>query len=172
MAKEQWKPIEEYPMYEVSSEGRVRSWKNNRHGRAEEPRILKQSTDGNGYKYVGLRNPEVSNAKRVHVHRLVARAFIGTPRSTGRVCHRNDVKTDNRLANLYIGTSLTNAADRSRNGLQPRGEAWNRKLTREDVQYIRAQRGKVKQSDLAEEFGIHQVTVSEIQTRKIWKHLA
>jgi len=81
------------------------------------------------------------------------------------------VKTDNRLENIYIGTPQDNAEDKARNGRQPRGEDFDRELTAEDVRYIREKRSEMKQSELAEMFGIHQVTVSENQLRKIWDHV-
>lgn len=168
---EKWRPIDGYPLYEVSSQGRVRSWKNNRHGRADQPKILSQSVTAQGYNYVGLRAPDCEGADRLNVHRLVAEAFIRSVKDDERVCHRNDVKTDNRLDNIYIGTPQDNANDKIRNDKQPRGEDFDRSLTADDVRFIREKRGEMKQSELAEMFGIHQVTVSEIQLRKIWDHI-
>lgn len=169
---EEWREIAGYPLYEVSDQGRVRSWKNNRHGKATKPRMIKQSLDSSGYPYVGLRNPDTKHAKRVHVHRLVAGAFLGTVRDGAYVCHRDDVKTHNAAENLYIALPTQNTADAFRNGRLPIGEDHHSgKLTADAVREIRRLRGSVPQHRLADRFGIHQVTVSEIQTRKIWRHL-
>lgn len=170
--REEWRSIDGFPGYEVSDRGRVRSWKNNRWGRADSPRLMKQSTGASGrYPYVGLRRPDHTGAKRMNVHRLVAEAFIRPVQEGERVCHRDDNPTNNTLPNLYIGNAQDNADDKQRNGLQPRGEDFDRKLTEEDVRFIRQMRGGIRQADLAEIFGIHQVTVSEIQLRKIWQHV-
>lgn len=62
---------------------------------------------------VGLRN---GSRKCCLVHRLVAESFIGTIPDDRVVCHRNDIRHDNRLENLYIGTRAENTADAYRNG--------------------------------------------------------
>lgn len=81
---EEWKDIKDFPGYQVSNKGQVRSfWKKKKkvgtwggYDRvlSDEPRILLQSDDGNGYMKVFLQN----DVKRrcVKVHRLVAEAFI------------------------------------------------------------------------------------------------
>lgn len=83
--KEEWKNIPDYPGYQVSNTGKVRSfWHKQKrfgtHGGTE--RILcnepqhecSQSDDGNGYMKVYLQNN--SKRKCFKVHRLVAEAFI------------------------------------------------------------------------------------------------
>lgn len=50
------------------------------------------------------------------VHALVAEVFLG-PRPEGMfVCHKDDVRTNNRLSNLYYGTHSENTVDSVRNG--------------------------------------------------------
>lgn len=169
--EEVWKEIEGFPLYEVSSKGRVRSWKNNRHGKAESPKILKQSESGRGYLCVGLRNPDMDNASWEKVHHLVAEAFIDEDRNGRSILHKNDVKEDNRSENLYYGTPQDNADDKNKNGKQPRGEDFERGLTEENVRFIREKRGEITQQRLAKMFDIAQPTVSEVQLYKIWNHI-
>lgn len=109
---ERWKEIEEYPGYEISDKGRVRSYyeKKKKVGtwggydrilHDEPQRILKQSDDGNGYMKVYLQNDEKRTC--VKVHKLVADAFVPNPNGYDTVDHIKsgpEGKLDNRAENL------------------------------------------------------------------------
>jgi hypothetical protein len=100
-------------------------------------------------------------------------AFIGPPPDASCVCHWDGNGENNRIDNLRWGDNLSNARDRIRHGNQTRGEAHHTsKLNSQIILDIRSRyhQGE-RQAALAEEFGIHQVTVSEIVLRKIWRHL-
>lgn len=110
--EEHWKEIEEFPGYEVSDQGRVRSyyakekkkgcWGGYNRVLYDEPqRILKQSDDGNGYLKVYLQNGDKRTCLKVH--RLVAEAFIDNPNGYDTVDHiisGPDGKLDNSVNNL------------------------------------------------------------------------
>lgn len=89
--EEQWKKIEGYPNYSISSIGRVRNDKTNK--------LLTPHPRSKGYLYVGIMN---SNGKQdqFRVNRLVAQAFIPNPKGLPIVNHINEIKTDNRVENL------------------------------------------------------------------------
>ena len=63
---EQWRLIDDYDNYEISSHGRVR---NNKTGR-----IMKNHNDDYGYVQIGLTKDK--KQKQHRVHRLVAFAFL------------------------------------------------------------------------------------------------
>lgn len=102
---EEWRKIEGFPFYEVSSHGRVRSLDrivNNPNGgvRKVAGRVLKLHKLPTGYTFAQL------NDKRTHlVHRLVGRAF---PEICGKwfegceIDHKNTVRDDNRAENLKV----------------------------------------------------------------------
>jgi DNA invertase Pin-like site-specific DNA recombinase len=87
--------------------------------------------------------------------------------------HLNDVRYDDRLANLEWGTQKQNAADAIRNGVMPQGEQrYNAKLTEDEVLAIRAAAEMgVSQKAIAAQYGIGQPSVSRIIRRKKWSHV-
>ena len=90
---EEWRPIIDYPEYEVSNGGEVR-----RGGR-----VLKPTPNSRGYSMVRLGR---NNNK--YVHRLVASAFIPNPDNKPQVDHINRIRTDNRVENLRWATVSEN----------------------------------------------------------------
>lgn len=103
--EEQWKTIKDYPMYEVSTCGRVRSNNN-----PKNPKILKQSTSKRGYKTVALVKEKNSNkAYTKQVHRLVAETWIENPDNKPCVDHKNCNPSDNNVTNLRWCTTEENA---------------------------------------------------------------
>lgn len=107
---EDWRPVPGYEgLYEVSSSGRV--WSHHRHGGGG---LLKTDPPSSRYPIVGLSKNRKTELIRVHV--LVALAFLG-PRPEGmQVLHKNDDPKDNRVENLYYGTSQQNRIDSVANG--------------------------------------------------------
>ena len=87
---EQWKIIEEYPLYMVSNLGRIKNTQTNR--------ILIGGLDKDGYRHVTLQ----TNGKQVcrRVCRLVAQTFIPNPDSLPCVNHKDEIKTNDCDWNL------------------------------------------------------------------------
>lgn len=86
----EWRIVEEFPNYEVSENGQIR---NRTTGHIKSQRIK-----NNGYVITDLsRNGEV---KTVHIHRIVAKAFLPNPQNYSEVNHINEDKTDNYYGNL------------------------------------------------------------------------
>ena len=95
--KEIWKDIKGYEgIYQVSSEGRVRSLDRvEDRGRNIKGKILKPSINPYGYCVVGLFKN--GTQKKNMVHRLVAEAFIPNPDNKPEIDHINTIKTDNTV---------------------------------------------------------------------------
>ena len=107
--KEIWKDIEGFEgNFQISNEGRVKSLERKVNCRGGGYRIIKESilkmciNCDSGYYQTGLRKNRKLITKRIHI--LVAKAFIPNPNNLPYVCHKNDIKTDNRAENLYWGT--------------------------------------------------------------------
>lgn len=116
---EQWRPAPNFPGYEVSDQGRVRS-----------PRRILKPWHRNGYAQVSLRRK--GQTVKASVHRLVLMAFVSPPGPNQDACHNNGDKGDNRLANLRWDTRAENIRDIVRHGRNvnankthcPRGHAF------------------------------------------------
>ena len=106
-----WKDIYGYYGYQVSSEGRVRSFVNNRHGTYNNFHILKPVCNHGGYPTVCL-----GRGKRKLVSRLVAEAFIPNPRNLPLVRHMDDNPLNNNVENLQWGTQKDNMQDCVKHG--------------------------------------------------------
>ena len=139
---ETWKSIPEFPGYDVSDHGRVRSYYAVRNigGTlewyiAEKPQtILKTRAGHNSYLGLTLTHSSGKRYRRL-VHSLVMLAFVGPRPANKMVCHRDDNPANNHLENLRYDTHAGNHKDLFRNN--PR--AWSR-FARDEVITIRNRR--------------------------------
>ena len=172
---ETWKDIDEFPGYQVSDLGRVRTFLNPGHHNIklkEDPSILGQNALPSGYWYVSPRR-DGKNFRR-YVHRLVLTAFVG-PCPEGmetRHINSND-RSDNRLANLCWGTRLENAADRTRHGTVMRGNKNHRsRLTASKVILIRLLHASgTPICNLKRLFDQRPENILKIVKRETWAHV-
>lgn len=108
---EEWKNIEDFPGYQVSNTGKIRSFMNNRHGIVKESHELKQIHNQRGYPTVML-----GRGNRKLVSRLVAAAYIPNPNDLPLVRHMDDNPKNNEVDNLSWGTQADNMQDCVRRG--------------------------------------------------------
>lgn len=135
IAGEQWKTIEDYPLYSVSNKGRIKRNEYERFyilGGVNEgkgvlrhfnEKLLKRIISSNGYLKVTLYRDRKPHTKAIH--RLVAKAFIENPRAFPHVHHIDEDKKNNNVENLAWMTAKENInagtrTERSRKSLTGR----------------------------------------------------
>lgn len=164
-----------YPGTKVGTNGSF--WSSGRRNNPNSPASFgrwwrrSRSVGKSGYENICLCRNNV--AKSFTVHSIVLAVFYGPCPEGMECCHWNGNRIDNRFRNLRWATRKENGADRDRHGTNLRGERGTQaKLTEANVRSIRALRDEGwKQLDLAQRFGVSQVTISEITLRKTWTNI-
>lgn len=175
---EDWKPVPDFPGYEVSNLGRVRSYRsiNGRGGFCLNPRLLKLlDTPKKEYLRVGLVDG-MGGVKHIPVHTLVLMVFVGPrPSKDHDCCHADGNARNNTLSNLRWDTKQANAADRISHGTQIRGEAVGiAVLTEDQVKEIKDALPAWKRGMgrfFARKFDVGDSAISAIKQGLTWSHV-
>jgi len=165
---EQWKPIEGWAGYEVSDQGRVRSFKKCR-ARPDEPlpRILAGYYLPTGYHMMELKDRKLR--RKIYTHRLVLEAFVGPVPKGMEVAHNNGDPRDNRLENLRYATPMGNAQDKRKHGSHKAGGShYMSKLTDEQARDVFRFPGTCREA--ADAFGVSYHLAYRIRTRRTYKN--
>lgn len=124
-----WKDIEGYNgLYQISNLGRVKSLGRRGKGCSLEDRILKPMINKDGYHLVNLK--DINHvAKWFTVHRLVALHFIPNPNDYKEINHKDEVKSNNIVANLEWCTREYNVSygtvvERQSNNKKGQSNTW------------------------------------------------
>lgn len=173
-----WKPVVGFPGYEVSSYGRVRSFKRRSVRVLTATPYCRSSTKGArrlAACSVNLSRDKKCITQRVHV--LVLEAFVGRRPPGMEGCHEDGNVLNNRLDNLRWDTRQANTADSVRHGTHHGGRHLRRvgednpksRLREADVRAIRSHSGSRRL--IAEQYGISRSMVTRIRKRINWKHV-
>lgn len=163
---EEWRRVSWAPDYEVSSKGRVRSYKR------RVPYIMTPSPDDYGYLKLDL---YVNGKPRSRtIHRLVAEEFIPNPDGKPQVAHGNGVQTDNAVENLRWASNSENQGDRVVHGTDGRGE--KNPAARLTAPLVREIRQKYEDSttthrEIAAAYGVDRSTITMLMSRKTWRYV-
>lgn len=168
-----WKAIPSYEnIYEANSDtGDIRSldrivicpYRDGRRYRKRQSRILKPSQDTNGYLQIKLYN-NTDRQKSFSVHSIILLTFIGARPIGFEINHKNGCKTDNRLCNLeYCSTQENN-----RHALEVLKHNPNRKLSIEQVLWIRDNKYNYSHKQMALIFCVCLATISRILSYRMY----
>lgn len=162
--REEWRGVFGFPLYRVSSRGRVLSLQ---YGKEK---ILKTPPMRNGYPQVWLcmGGPK----KKFYLHRLIWETFHGPVHNGLEINHKDGNKANAHINNLELVTTKGNARHARAMGLLRIGEqiAWA-KLKRKEVFKIKKlyASGEYTQKVLAQNFDVSQTLISAIVRNKIWQ---
>lgn len=135
-------------------------------------RELEGSVDSKGYR----QHYSKEIGRYFFAHRLVAEAFIPNLENKPQVNHKDGNPLNNRVENLEWCTNSENQLHSYRvlGRETPKGEEHHHsKLTQKEVLEIfkLANQGDLSQTKIAEIYGVKQITVSNIKTKRSWRWL-
>jgi hypothetical protein len=173
-----WKDIPGFPGYEVSDQGRVRSyWQLVNEGEGyiailqNAPQRILRPGYIRRYPRVGLRKNLTTYVR--FVARLVLLAFVGPCPQGMQACHGDGIRTNCFLENLRWDTPKGNYQDRYKHGTEQLGKKNpSAKLSEHQVIDIRNLHNKgLTQTEIAKRFNVSQVNIGLIVNRKNWQHI-
>lgn len=174
--REIWKSISDFPGYEVSSWGRIRSfWKIIGRGitiKADMPqRVMKTNIATNGYPQIILRKDGKKYTKTAH--RFVLETFVSSCPEGMEARHKDGVRSNPDLTNLCWGTKSENQLDSVIHGthIDISGEK-NPSVKLTDIQ-VKEIKNKLKLgftlAELGREYRVTYQTILAIAHGKTWK---
>ena len=95
----------------------------------------------NGYQYVGIKF--TSGYKTVRLHRIIAKTFVANPNNYDIVGHKNNIKTDNRVDNLYWTTVSENTKKAFDDGLATNAQGFEDSQSKPVIMYETATNKKL-----------------------------
>lgn len=176
--QEEWRPVTGFEgLYDISSLGRIRSWRNKRGNFVSIPHLFSPPTPSEGYDSATLRRDGKPYYFRVHI--LVLETFVGPCPAGMEGCHWDGVKHNNRLENLRWDTRGANMADAIRHGTKkgkgaPKGEKNGQAILTESA--VRSIRGAPRRHGirlaLAKRFGVTVHAINSIRSGRNWAHVS
>lgn len=154
MMEAQWKIIDGFPNYAVSTTGDVMSTTDKSNGK-----LLTISFDSRGYPHYKLYK-SAKEKKTIKLHRIVATAFIPNPDNKPQVNHKDGNRLNNSVENLEWVTNIENRDHAVSLGLKKMN------LTPQMVVGIRYLLTRnIKQSLIASTFNVCQNSISKIKNK-------
>jgi hypothetical protein len=168
--KERWRQIPDFNWYDVSSLGRIRSWKPDHPSQKKartKPKIMRTRLDRDNYPRITLQDDK-GKKRVVRIHNLVARAFLG-PAKGRLVLHKKNKRGKAHLENLEYGSYEDNNDDKYISGTHQMGENNSRaEVTKKQAKEIYRLKGKMTQMKIAERYDVSRQAVSDIHRGITW----
>lgn len=145
------------------------------------------SVDASWYHRVSIVIWDSWKQRNLSLHRLIAYAFLWLDIDDTKtfVCHKNDIRDDNRLDNLFLWSNKDNVRDMIKKwrmvffgktatwvNYNNWEKIWTSKLTEEQVIEIKQRLISWEQWDkIAIDMNVRPATISAIKSGKSWKHI-
>ena len=166
MRKEIFKKIVGFPHYEISSYGRILSF------RCATPKFLKPwKLHLKQYLYISLRKND--KTYKFRVHRLVLETFIGLCPEGMEGCHNDGNRTNNYINNLRWDTLSNNQKDRLKHGTDQRGSKNVLSKLKEDniPEIFKMKKRGMTISEISKIFSVSYATISSVLRRINWHYI-
>lgn len=139
--------------YSITSDGKVWSKINKK--------WLKPYIMNTGYIRYCFYQGSSETSRHVFAHRLVLETYVEKSYKNALACHRNDIRTDNRVENLYWGDKSSNSIDITKNG--------NRNFSEEEIRIFKLLKSRgFKRRELMKIFKMTQHTAKAIIANRIY----
>lgn len=127
------KPIKNAPNYWADINGDIYCISKANHMKNKLIKKKPYKNPKNGYMYIGIKFK--NQYKTVRLHRIIAQTHISNPHNLDIVGHKNNIKTDNRVANLYWTTISENTKKAFDNGLAKNDKGFDDNQSKPVSQY-------------------------------------
>ena len=166
---EEWAGVEGFPEYQISSQGRLRSYKLKERGV-----IVKGWIEQDGYRRHILKSKGVT--KYITAHRLVALHHLDSPNEgESQVNHIDGDRLNNNVENLEWCSPQYNVSHSISHGVRNSAGEGNPKsvLTEVDVRRIRDSFASKESTplELSKEYGVTRTSIYNILNNKTWKEV-
>lgn len=152
-----------YDNFLINENGEIKNTKTNHK--------YKNSTGKSGYLMVYLPLGKRGKIKAIRVHKAVAETFLPNPKNYPIVHHKDEDRANPKVENLEWTTSKGNTEYHLIEASKKTEFYNNRKLTQENVRFIRKQSGNISRNKMAKMFGVSKTTITNITKGYLYQNI-
>ena len=151
-----------YSDFLINKNGEVKNTKTNH--------VYKNYVHSSGYVVLTLPMGKRGKVKTIRLHKALAETFIPNPNNYKVVHHKDEDKSNYSLNNLEWTTNKLNTTYHLQELHKDTSFFNNRKLTKQDINFIKNNKGKISYSKLAELFNVSKTTIVNVMNDKLYNN--
>ena len=151
-----------YSDFLINKNGEVKNTKTNH--------VYKNYVHSSGYVVLTLPMGKRGKVKTIRLHKALAETFIPNPNNYKVVHHKDEDKSNYSLNNLEWTTNKLNTTYYLQELHKDTPFFNNRKLTKQDINFIKNNKGKISYSKLAELFNVSKTTIVNVMNDKLYNN--
>ena len=151
-----------YSDFLINKNGEVKNTKTNH--------VYKNYVHSSGYVVLTLPMGKRGKVKTIRLHKALAETFIPNPNNYKVVHHKDEDKSNYSLNNLEWTTNKLNTTYHLQESHKDTPFFNNRKLTKQDINFIKNNKGKISYSKLAELFNVSKTTIVNVMNDKLYNN--